>query len=93
MRVQCVDAKKVLCSVRKMNLEGNVVVLDGGRSYLQNEENGRKTRMNCEEGQCVMHLGLPAKENQVQEETEKVLKGSRFAILATESEQVCSRQV
>ena len=32
MRVQCADVKKVLRSVRKMNLGGNVVVVDGGRS-------------------------------------------------------------
>ena len=32
MRVQCADVKKALCSVHKMNLGGNVVVLDGERS-------------------------------------------------------------
>ncbi len=37
MRVQCADVKQVLCSVHKMNLGGNVIVLDGGRSYMQNK--------------------------------------------------------
>ena len=34
MRVQCADVKKVLCSVHKKNLGGNVVVLDGEKSYM-----------------------------------------------------------
>ena len=38
MKVQCADVKTVLCSVHKMNLGGNVVVLDGGKSYMQNTE-------------------------------------------------------
>jgi hypothetical protein len=38
MRVQCSDVKKVLCSVHKMNLGGNVVVLDGEKSYMQDKE-------------------------------------------------------
>ena len=33
MRVQRADVKKVLCSVHKMNMGGNVVVLDSERSY------------------------------------------------------------
>ena len=93
MRAQCADAKKALCSVHKMNLGGNVVVLDGAKSYMQNKENGQKTRINYEEGQCVMYLWLPSNEEEAQEETEKVLKGNRFAILAAESEQVFSRRV
>ena len=50
MRVQRADVKKVLCSAHKMNPGGNVVALDGGRSYTQNKENGQKTRINYEEG-------------------------------------------
>jgi hypothetical protein len=46
-----------------------------------------------EDGQYVMYLWLPAKREEAREETEKVLKGNRFAILATESEQVFSRRV
>ena len=38
MRVQCADVKKVLCSVRKMNLGGNALALDGNKSYMQNKE-------------------------------------------------------
>ena len=32
MKVHCADVKKVLCSVHKMNMGGNAVVLDGERS-------------------------------------------------------------
>ena len=92
VRVQCADVKKALCSVHKMSLGRNVVVLDGGRSYTQNKETGQKTRINYEEGQYVMYMWLPSKEEEVQEETEKVAKGNRFAILATESDQVFSRR-
>ena len=37
MRVQCADVKKASRSVHRMNLGGNVVVLDGGNSYMQNK--------------------------------------------------------
>ncbi len=93
MRVQCADVKKALCSAHEMNLGGNVVVLDGGRSYMQNKESGQKSRIHYEEGQCVIHLWLPTKGEEAQKETEKVLKGNRLAILATESEQAFSRRV
>ena len=93
MRVQCADVKKVLCSVHKMNLGGNVVVVDGGRSYMQNKESRQKTKIHYEDGQYVVCLSLPSKGEEAQKETEKVLKGNRFAILATESEQVFSRRV
>ena len=46
-----------------------------------------------EGGQHVMYLWVPARREEVTEETEKVLKGIRFAILAAESEQVFSRRV
>ena len=93
MRVQRADVKKILCSVHKMNLGGNVVVLDGARKYMQHKENGQKTRINYEEGQYVMYLRLPSKVEVAQAETEKVLKGNRFAILAAESEQLFSLRV
>ncbi len=93
MRVQCADVKKVLCSAHKMNLRDHVGALDGGESYMQKKENGQKTRINYEEGQYVVYLRLPSKVEEVQRETEKVLKGNRYAILATESEQVFSRRV
>ena len=76
-----------------MNMGGNVVVLDGKSSYMQHKESGKKTRIEYEDGQYVMYLWLPARQEKVQEETEKVLKGNRFAILATEGEQVFSRWV
>ena len=70
-----------------------MVVLDGARSYMQHKENGQKTRINYEEGHYVMYLRLPSKGEVAQAETEKALKGDRFAILAAESEQVFSRRV
>ncbi len=93
MRVQCADVKKALCSAHKMNLGGNVVVLDGGRSRMQNKENSQKTRINYEEGQRVMYLWPLSKGEEAQRETVKASKGNRFAILATESEHVFSRRV
>ena len=93
MKVQCADVKKVLCSVHKMNLGGNVVVLDGGKSYMQNKESRQRAKIHYEDGQYVMYLWIPSRREEAQEETEKVLKGNRFAILAAESEQVFSRRV
>ena len=93
MKVQCADVKKALCSVHKMNMGGNVVVLDGEKSYMQHKESGRRTQIEYEDGQYVMYLWLPARREEAQGEAEKVVKGSRFAILATESEQVFSRRV
>ena len=93
MKIQCADVKKALCSVHKMNMGGNVVVLDGGRSYMQNKETGQRTRIKYEDGQYVMYLWLPSLEKEANIETEKVLKGNRFAILATESEEVFTRRV
>ena len=37
MGVQCADVNQVLCSVHKMNLGGDVVVLDGEKSYMQHK--------------------------------------------------------
>ncbi len=62
-------------------------------SFTQTKENGQKTRINCAEGQRIVHLWLPAKEEEAQEETQQVLEGNRFAILAAEGEQVFSRRV
>ncbi len=68
------------------------MALDGGRSSTQNKETGQRTRVNYEDGQRVMHLRSPSKEEELREETEKVLKGNRFAIFATESEEVFNRR-
>ncbi len=51
MKVQCADVKKVLCLVHKMNVGCNVVVLDGEKSYVQQGESGRRTRIEHEDGQ------------------------------------------
>ena len=60
---------------------------------MQHKVSGKKTRIEYEDGQYVMYLGVPARREEVKEETEKALKGNRFAIVATESEQVFSRRV
>ncbi len=59
---------------------------------MHNKETSRKTRVNYEEGQHVARAWLPSKEEEAQEETRKVSKGNCFAILATEIDQVFSRQ-
>ncbi len=69
-----------------MYLGGHVVALDCRKSYTQNKETSKKTRIGYEDGQHVMRLWLPAKEEQAKGEAERVLKGNRFAILATKSE-------
>jgi hypothetical protein len=37
-------------------------VLDGDRSYIQNKEASKKTRINYEQGQSVMYVWGPVKE-------------------------------
>ncbi len=76
MRGQRADVKKVFCSVHKMNMGGHVVVLDSARSYMQNKESGRRTRIEYEDGQYVMYLWMPSRSEEAQEETAKVLKGN-----------------
>ncbi len=68
------------------------MVLDGEKSYRQNKATGQKTRDNYEDGQYVTCTWAPSKESEVREEAKKVLKGNRFASLATESEEVFNRQ-
>ncbi len=43
-------------------------------------------------GRAVRHVPVVASIKEAQEETEKVLKGNRVAILSAESEQVSSRR-
>ncbi len=70
-----------------------MVVLDTEKSYMQNKESGRGTRIEYKDGQYVMYLWMPSRCEEAHEETEKVLKGNCFAILAAESEQCFSRRV
>ncbi len=86
VKIQRADVKKGLCSAHKMNLGSNVIVLDGKRNYMQNKETGKNTRIGHEDDQYVTHLWLPAREEETTGKVEKVLKGNRFAILATDSE-------
>ncbi len=66
--------KTVLGSVHKMNMECNVVAMDGDKSCKQNKETNEKTLINYEQGQYVMYLWVPVKQGEVAKETEKVLK-------------------
>ncbi len=56
--------------------------------YMQNKETGQKTRIEYEGGQCVMYLWVPSDRRIKDEEENKMLKGSRLAILATEKEEL-----
>ncbi len=42
-KIQRTEIIKVLGSAHRMNMGGNVVVLDGEKSYTQNKETGKKT--------------------------------------------------
>ena len=92
MKMQRAEVKKVLGSVHKMNQGGNVVVLDGERSYMQNKKTGQKTRIGYEEGQYVMYLWVPAAKGTVKSESDKILKGNRYATLAVDEDQGFRRQ-
>ncbi len=74
MRAQRADVKKGLCSVHKVNLGGNVVVLDGEKCYVQNKAMGSRSRINYEEGRCVVYLWLPSMEEGVAEESANILE-------------------
>ncbi len=82
--------QKVLGSVHK---GGNVAVLDGEKSFMQNKRTGQKTTISYEGGQCVMYLWVTAGPTEAEKEITSPLKGNLFAILATDGEQVFSRQV
>ncbi len=75
-----------------MSVGGDVVVLGGVKSHSQNKESDLRTRINYEGGQGVGCLRLPSLE-EVSVETEKALKGNRFAISAAESEQAFALRV
>ncbi len=62
------------------------MVLGASRSYTQNKETERKTRIEYENGQCTMCLWAPSDHETKEEEENKVLKGSKFSILATDKE-------
>ena len=64
----------------------------GGATCKKNET-GQRARIKYEDGQHVMYLCLPSSEREANVETEKVLKGNRFAILAAEYEEVFTRRV
>ena len=68
-----------------MNMGGSLVVLDGSRSYTQNKKSGQKMRIVYEGDQYVTYLWVPSNKEIAQEESERILKVNKYAILATES--------
>ena len=86
LRVQCADVKKTLGSVHRMNQGGNVVVLDGDRSYMVNKRTHQKTRIKCEDGQYVIYIWAPGRNKEVPLAEERVKKGNRYSVLAMEEE-------
>ncbi len=85
IKTMCADVDKVLGSVHRFNAGGNVVLLDGRSSYMQNKTTRQKTRIGYESGQYVMYLWVPSTREVVERESERILKGNRFALLAMES--------
>jgi hypothetical protein len=83
MRMTVADVQKVLGSVRKMNIGGNKVVLDGPRSYMQSRS-GTRTKIHYENGQFILYLWVPAAKGTEVEKGVKVQ--NRFSILAAEQE-------
>ncbi len=77
----------VVGPMHKMNMGGYVVVLGGDRSYIHDKVAGQRTWINHEDGQYIMYTGGLPKESEVAGESEKVLKGNTFAILATQSDE------
>ncbi len=45
-----------------MSIGGNVLVLDGERSDVQNKATGQKTRIKYEDVQRIVYMWAPAKE-------------------------------
>ncbi len=43
-----------------MNKVGNLAVLGGECSHIKNKRAGQKTKISYEDGQCIMHLRVPA---------------------------------
>ena len=62
-------------------------MLDGNEIFMQNKETGQKTRIEHEGGQGLMNLRAPSDRRIKDEEENKMLKGNKFAILATEKEE------
>ena len=68
-----------------MNQGGNVVVLDGNRSYMVNKKTRQKTRIKYEDGQYVFYIWAPGKKKEVPDAEAKVLN-NRYSILAADDD-------
>ena len=47
---------------------------------------GQKMRVECEGDQCLVYLWAPSTKEIIKDESEKVLKGNRYAVLAVGDE-------
>ncbi len=63
------------------------MALDGNKSHMQNKETGQKTRIEHEGGQRVMYLWVPSDRKIKNEDENEMLRGGKFAILASEKEE------
>ena len=88
LKMQCADVKKTLGSVHKMDQGGNVVVLDGNRSYMVNKKTMQKTRIQYEDGKYVFSIWVPSKRSEVPAEEKTAFKGNKYSVLAMEEEEV-----
>ncbi len=76
LKILHADVKKVLGSAHKVYTRGSVVVLEGERSCILSEKAGQKTSVKHEDGQYVMYMLAPSREDEVREESEKALKSA-----------------
>ena len=85
-RMTCADVHKVLGSVHRMNRGGNMVVLDGDESYLENKHTRRRTKIHYEHGQYILYLWVPSDSCEIESAKQRASKGNRYAILAADNE-------
>jgi hypothetical protein len=95
MRMTVADVHKCLGSVHKMNMGGNKVVLDGPRSFMENRQSGKRTKIHYENGQFILYLWVPAgraTKREKEEVNKDIVHKNRFAILAAEDQEPCRAQ-
>ncbi len=69
------------------------MILDGEKSFMQKKRTGQKTKIHYQDGQYVMRMWVPAGPKEAEKEANNPLKGNRYAIFATDDEQVFDRHV
>ena len=99
MKTQRAGVKKTLGSVRRVNQNGNAIVLDGKDSFMYNEVTGKVAKIEYENGQYYFNIWVKTAGQAKNEGTvnmvkdkqygakEKVTKGNRYAALAVEEDE------